>query len=53
MIMMIIISIDQVLTKNKKKHTCLLIEVVTPVDRNVIQKEIEKHTMIQDLVYRN
>jgi hypothetical protein len=31
-----------IIIKNKKDKTCLLIDVAIPSDRNVIQKEAEK-----------
>jgi hypothetical protein len=37
-----------IIIKNKKDKTCLLIDVAIPVDKNVIQKEAEKK-----LKYRN
>jgi hypothetical protein len=31
-----------IITKNKKEKTCILIDVAIPADRNVMQKEAEK-----------
>jgi hypothetical protein len=31
-----------VIIKNKKEKTCILVDVATPADRNVMQKEAEK-----------
>ena len=31
-----------IIIKNKKEKTCTLIDVATPADRNVVQKETEK-----------
>jgi len=31
-----------IIIKNKKEKTCTLIDVATPADRNVVQKEAEK-----------
>ena len=31
-----------IITKNRKEKTCLLIDVAIPADRNVLQKEAEK-----------
>jgi hypothetical protein len=37
-----------IIVKNKKNKTCLLIDVAMPSDRNVIQKKVE-----QKLKYKN
>jgi hypothetical protein len=31
-----------ILIKNKKEKTCILIDVALPADRNVVQMEVEK-----------
>jgi hypothetical protein len=31
-----------VIIKNKKEKTCILIDMAIPVDRSVVQKEVEK-----------
>jgi hypothetical protein len=38
-----------VIIKNKKDKTCLLIDVVIPSDKNVIQKEPEKKLKYKNL----
>jgi hypothetical protein len=38
-----------IIIKNKKDKTCLLIDVVIPSDNNVIQKESEKKLKYKDL----
>ena len=43
-----------IIIKNMKEKTCILIYVAIPVDRNVTQKEAEKKaTEIQELMYRD
>jgi hypothetical protein len=43
-----------IIIKNKKEKTCILIYVAIPVDRNVMQKEAEKKaTKIQELMYKD
>jgi hypothetical protein len=43
-----------IIIKNKKEKTCILICVAIPVDRNVMQKEAEKKaTKIQKFMYRD
>jgi hypothetical protein len=42
MMMMIIIIRPDIIIKNKKDKTCLLIDVAIPSDKNLIQKEAEK-----------
>jgi hypothetical protein len=39
-----------IIIKNKKEKTCVLIGVAIPVDRNIMQKEAEK-TKIKDFMY--
>jgi hypothetical protein len=41
-IIIIIINWPDIIIKNKKDKTCLLIDVAMPSDKNVIQKEAEK-----------
>jgi len=41
-----------VIIKNKKEKTCILIDVTIPADRNVAQKEAEKKLKIQEFMYR-
>jgi hypothetical protein len=31
-----------IIIKNKKEKTCILIDVAIPADRNVVQREVEK-----------
>jgi hypothetical protein len=38
---------SDIILKNKEKKMCLLIDVVIPADRNVLQKEGEKKLKIQ------
>jgi hypothetical protein len=38
-----------IIIKNKKDKTCLLIDVATPSDKNVIQKEAEKKLKYENL----
>ena len=38
-----------IIIKNKKEKTCTLIDVVIPVDRNVVQKEAEKNLKYENL----
>jgi hypothetical protein len=38
-----------IIVKNKEDRTCLLIDVVVPSDRNVIQKEAEKKLKYNNL----
>jgi hypothetical protein len=42
MMMIIIIIIINIVIRDNEKGTCMLIDVVIPADRNVIQKEAEK-----------
>jgi hypothetical protein len=41
-----------VIIKNKKDKTCVLIDVAIPVDKNVMQKEAEMKLNIRLYVYR-
>jgi hypothetical protein len=38
-----------IITKNKKKKTCILTDVAIPADRNVTQKEAEKKLKYKSL----
>jgi len=38
-----------IIIKNKKEKTCTLIDVATPADRNVVQKEAEKKLKYKSL----
>jgi hypothetical protein len=38
-----------ILIKNEKDKTCLLIDVAIPSDKNLIQKEAEKKLMYKNL----
>jgi hypothetical protein len=42
-----------IIVKNKKDKTCLLIDVAIPSDKNVIQKEAENKSKYKNLKYRN
>jgi len=50
---MIIIKVTanrpDIIIKNKKGKTCTLIDVATPADRNVVQKEAEKKSKYKSL----
>ena len=35
-------NMPDIIIKNKKEKTCILIDVAIPADRNVMQKEAEK-----------
>jgi hypothetical protein len=39
-----------VIIKNKKDKTCLLIDVAIPSDKNLIQKEAEKKLQYKNLI---
>jgi hypothetical protein len=39
-----------IIFKNKKDQTCLLIDVAIPSDKNVIQKEAEKKLKYKNLI---
>jgi hypothetical protein len=41
-----------IIMKNRKEKTCLLIDVAIPADRNVLQKEADKE-LKQQLMYRD
>jgi hypothetical protein len=38
-----------IIIKNKKEKTCILIDVAIPADRNVVQKEVEKKLKYKSL----
>jgi hypothetical protein len=38
-----------IIIKNKKDETCLLIDVAIPSDKNIIQKEAEKKLKFKNL----
>jgi len=40
---------SDIIIKNKKEKTCTLIDVAIPVDRNVVQKEMEKKLKYKSL----
>jgi hypothetical protein len=40
---------SDIIVKNKKDRTCLLVDVAIPSDRNVIQKEAEKKLKYKNL----
>ena len=42
-----------IIIKNRKEKMCILIDVATPADRNVIQKGSRKETKIQQFMYRD
>jgi hypothetical protein len=48
-IIIIIINRPDIIIKNKKDKTCLLIAVAIPSDKNVIQKEAEKKLQYKNL----
>jgi hypothetical protein len=41
-----------IITRNMKKKTCILIDVAIPADRNVIQKETENKLNIRVYVQK-
>jgi hypothetical protein len=42
-----------VITKNRKEKTCILIDVAIPADRGVTQKKAESRLTIQEFMYRD
>ena len=42
-----------VITKNRKEKTCLLIDVAISADRDVTQKKAESRLTIQESMYRD
>jgi len=42
-----------VITKNRKEKTCILIDVVVPADRVVMQNKAENWLKIQEFMYRD
>jgi len=42
-----------IITKNRKEKTCILIDVVRPADRDVTQKKAENRLTIQEFMYRD
>lgn len=41
-----------VITKNRKKKTCILIDVIVPADKDVTQKKAVNRLKIQKFMYR-
>jgi hypothetical protein len=41
---------SNIIIKNKKEKTCMLIDVAIPADRNVIQKGSREETKIQEFM---
>jgi len=42
-----------IIIKNKKEKICTMIDVAIPADRNVVQKEAEKKSKMQEFMYRD
>jgi hypothetical protein len=42
-----------IVVKNKKEKTCILIDAAIPVDRNVTQKGSRKESKVQAFMYRD
>jgi hypothetical protein len=42
-----------VITKNRKERTCMLIDVAVPADRNATQKKAGNRLTIQEFMYRD